>query len=118
MAEAQQVSDTAKSCGEMGKIGRERAPQLSRQIPQMRAGDLPPDMRPQILALKVAEASKPIAVRAAASASSWCAAGRTRNRPADARRGQRQIIARERYDTLARRYLRDLRRSAYVDIRG
>ena len=43
------------------RSGRERAPQLSRQIPQIKASDLPADQRQQVLALKVAEPSKPIA---------------------------------------------------------
>ena len=61
-AQAQRVATEAKSCGEMAKLGAERAPQLSRQIPQIHGSDLAPDTRAQILALKVAEASKPMAL--------------------------------------------------------
>jgi peptidyl-prolyl cis-trans isomerase SurA len=115
-AEALQVSQSAKSCGEMGKIGRERAPQLSRQIPQIHAGDLPAAMRQPILALKVAEASKPMPFPGGIGVVMVC---QREDPPGIPTRDQIQDnIARERLDTLARRYMRDLRRGAYVDIRG
>ena len=44
----------------MAKIGAERAPQLSRQIPQIKASDLPADIRDNVLALAVASPSKPM----------------------------------------------------------
>ena len=44
------------------RSAHERAPQLSRQIPQIHGERPPPDTRQQILALKVAEASKPMAL--------------------------------------------------------
>lgn len=115
-AEAQQVSDTAKSCGEMTKIGVERAPQLSRQVPQVRASDLPEEVRPQVLALKVAEASRPLPMPGGLGVVMVCERHDppglpTRDQVAD-------TLARERMDELARRYMLDLRRGAYVDIRG
>ncbi|HUZ74351.1 MAG TPA: peptidylprolyl isomerase [Stellaceae bacterium] len=116
LAEAQQVSDTVKSCGEMSKIGRERSPQLSREFPEIRAGELPPDLRQQILALKVGEASKPIVVPGGVGVVMVCSRKEPDTLPT--RDEVSNNIARERYDVLARRYLRDLRRNAYVDIRG
>jgi peptidyl-prolyl cis-trans isomerase SurA len=114
--EAQQVSDAAKSCDDMTRLGRERSPQLSRQVPQVRAGDLPPDVRQIILGLKVAQASKPIAFPGGIGVVMVCSRQDPANLPS--RDEVAENIARERYDTLARRYLRDLRRGAYVDIRG
>jgi peptidyl-prolyl cis-trans isomerase SurA len=114
-AEAQRVSNEAKSCGEMAKIGAERAPQLSRQIPQLRASDLPPELRQQILALKVAEASKPVALAGGIGVVMVC---ERRDPPGLPSRDElTDTIARERLDALARRYMRDLRRGAFVDIR-
>jgi peptidyl-prolyl cis-trans isomerase SurA len=115
-AEVQQISDTVKSCDELTKIGQERAPQLSRRVPEMRASDLPPQLRQQILALKVSEPSKPIVVPGGIGVVMVC----DRRDPSamPSRDDVMESLARERYDTLARRYLRNLRRSAYVDIRG
>jgi peptidyl-prolyl cis-trans isomerase SurA len=114
-AAALQVSKEAKSCGEMAKLGAERAPQLSRQIPQLHASDLPTEARKAILALKVAEASQPMPVSGGIGVVMVC----QRQDPAGlpTREEVADTIAHERLDTLARRYMRELRRGAYVDIR-
>jgi peptidyl-prolyl cis-trans isomerase SurA len=115
-AQAKAVSDTAKSCGEMTRFAKEQAPQLSRQIAQVKAGDLPPDLRKPILALKVAEPSKPLPMSGGIGVVMVC---QRQDPPGLPTRDEVQdSIARERFDTLARRYLRDLRREAFVDIRG
>src|SRR5579864_711571 len=61
--QAQQVSANTKSCGEMAKIAREQAPQLSSETPDVRAGDLPADQRQIVMGLKVGETSKPVPAR-------------------------------------------------------
>jgi peptidyl-prolyl cis-trans isomerase SurA len=114
-AEAQRVSGEAKSCGEMAKIGAERAPQLSRQIPQLHGSDLPQQIRQQVLALKVGEASKPMALDGGIGVVMVCERQAPPGLPS--RDELTDNIARERLDALARRYMRDLRRGAYVDIR-
>ena len=115
-AQAQRVANEAKSCGEMAKIGAERAPQLSRQIPQLRASELPAALRPQILALKIAEPSKPVELAGGIGVVMVCE--RKDGVPALPTRDElSDTIARERLDALARRYMRDLRRDAFVDIR-
>ncbi len=116
-SQANDVSQTAKSCGEMAKLGRERAPQLSTSIPQLKAGELPPDLRPQILALKIAEASKPVPLRGGIGVIMIC----QRQDPSGgmpSRDDVMETLGRERLDALARRYLRDLNRVAFVDVRG
>jgi peptidyl-prolyl cis-trans isomerase SurA len=133
IAQAENVSQNAKSCGEMAQFGRELAPRTSGDLGQIRVGDLPPELRQAVVRLKVATASPPLPLRGgvgvlmvcersgfpaaeAAAApppptSSAPPAMPTRDDVADE-------LARERYDNLARRYLRDLRRAASVDIRG
>lgn len=116
-AQAQQVADSAKSCGEMAKIAREQAPQLSTQTPNVRAGDLPPELREVVMALQVGEPSKPIPARDGIGVVMVC----QRVDPPSPVPSTDQVydqIMRQRLDQMARRYLRDLRRSAYVDIRG
>ncbi len=114
-ADAAQVSAQAKSCGEMAKIGAERAPQLSRQIPQLKASDLPSDLRDKILALKVAEASKPLPFQGGIGVVMVCQRQDPPGLPS--RDEVEDSLGRERLDTLARRFMSDLRRGAYVDIR-
>lgn len=115
-AEALKVAKEAKSCGQMAKLGAERAPQLSRQIPDMRASDLPAELRPKILALKVAEASQPMELSGGIGVVMVCQRQDPPGLPTRDEIGD--TIARERYDALARRYMRDLRRGAFVDVRG
>jgi peptidyl-prolyl cis-trans isomerase SurA len=117
LSAAQQISETAKSCGELAKVGRERAPQTSREIPEIKAGELPVAIRDAVLKLAVAEASKPLQLPGGVAVVMVC----QRKDPPGGLPTREEIsesLARERLDTLARRYLRDLRRGAYVDIRG
>jgi peptidyl-prolyl cis-trans isomerase SurA len=116
-AQAQQVSNTAKSCGEMAKIARDEAPQLSSQTPNVRAGDVPPELREIVMTLQPSEPSKPVPMRGGIGVVMVC----QRTDPPSAVPSNDQVydqIMRQRLDQMARRYLRDLRRSAYVDIRG
>lgn len=117
MSEAQQISDSVKSCGELAKVGRERAPQTSREIPEIKAGELPSQIRDAVLKLGVAEVSKPLMLQGAVVVVMVC---QRKDPPGGlpTREEVSESLARERLDTLARRYLRDLRRGAYVDIRG
>lgn len=116
MAQAQHVSDTVKGCDQMAQIARTEAPQLSTQTPSVRAGNLPPDIRSLVLGLKVGEPSKPLPTRGGIGVIMVC----KRDDPNVALPSTDDIyeeIMHARMDQMSRRYLRDLRRSAYVDIR-
>ena len=115
-AQAKEISASAKSCGEMSKFARERAPQLSRQIARIKASELPAEIQKQVLALKVAEPSPPLTIGGNVGVVMVCDRQDPPGLPT--REQVADTLARERLDTLARRYLRDLRRGAYVDIRG
>jgi peptidyl-prolyl cis-trans isomerase SurA len=117
MAQAQSIADTAKNCDDMAKVAREQAPQTSTQSPNVRAGDLPGDVKNLVLGLKVSEASKPLPTRGGVAVIMVC----KRADPSAALPTQDQVydeLMHARLDQISRRYLRDLRRSAYVDIRG
>jgi peptidyl-prolyl cis-trans isomerase SurA len=101
----------------MAKIAHDQAPQSSTQSPNVRAGDLPPEMKSLVLGLKVGEASKPLPGRTGVGVVMVC----KRTDPTVQVPSSDQVydqIMRARLDQVSRRYLRDLRRSAYVDIRG
>ena len=119
MAEAQQVSDVAKSCGELAKLGRDHNPPLATHEGDITAAQLPPDIRPQILQLKLAEASKPIRLRSTPAIAVFMVCSRKEPNTGMPTRDQVSAnLERARLDALARRYLLDLRRAAYVDIRA
>jgi peptidyl-prolyl cis-trans isomerase SurA len=117
MQQAQQISSTVKSCGELAKVGRDEAPQTSRELPDVKAGELPQPLRQTVLALDIAQASKPLPMPGGVVIAMVC----QKQKPSGGLPTREEIsdsLARQRLDALARRYLRDLRRGAYVDIRG
>lgn len=119
MAEAQQVSDAAKSCGELAKLGHDHNPPLTTRNGDVTAVQLPPGIRSEILQLKLAEASKPIRLSTAPAVAVFMVC--SRKEPSAGMPTREQVsenLARARLDALARRYLLDLRRSGYVDIRA
>ncbi len=116
LAAAEEVSASAKSCGEMAKIGQERAPQLSGEMKDLKVGKLPPEMRNVVQELKVAEASKPLVLHDGVGVFMLCER-KDAPPPVPTRDQIADTLVRQRLDTLARRYIHDLRRAAYVDMR-
>jgi peptidyl-prolyl cis-trans isomerase SurA len=113
---AQAVADEAKSCGEMARIGRERAPKTSGDLGRVRVGDLPQELRPVVAALPVAQPSSPVPLRGGVGVLMVCSRDGGPGGP-PARDEIAEGIARQKLENTARRYLRDLRRLAYVDVR-
>lgn len=119
MAEARRVSDTAKSCGELAKLGHDHNPPLPMQSGEVIAGRLPPDIRSTVLQLKLAEASQPLRLSGSPGIGVFMVCSRQEPSTGMPTRDQvTENLARARLDALARRYLLDLRRSAYIDIRA
>jgi peptidyl-prolyl cis-trans isomerase SurA len=113
---AQQISASVKGCENLAKIGKAEAPESSREV-ETRVGDLSPQLRQVLLKLAIGEASKPLPMPGGAGIFMVCA---KKDAPGGlpSRDEMTEMLSREKLDALARRYLRDLRRSAYVDIRG
>lgn len=119
MAEAQQISAAAKSCGELAKLGHDHNPPLATHDGDITAAQLPPDIRPQILQLKLAEASKPIRLSKVPAVAIFMVCSRKEPNTGMPTRDQvSENLEQARLDALARRYLLDLRRASYIDIRA
>ena len=115
IAKAKAATEEAKSCGELSKIGRDVSPELSGPIGDIKVSDLPAEVRPTILAAKVAAPTDPIPVRNGIGVFMVCSrqggdVEQDRDRVAD-------NITRSRLENLARGYLRDLRQVAFIDLR-
>ena len=114
IGEVEQVRTAAQDCPTLLKIGKEKAPQLSSEgkVPESR---ISPEMRRVIDGLPVGQASQPIVQKNGVGVIMVCG----KSTPGDS--GTREEIAesllRQRFDTVSRRYLRDLRRNSYVDVR-
>jgi len=112
---AQQVGETAKSCDDMKRIGQERAPQTSGEMREQ-MGNLDPNFRKLLATLQIGQTTKPLFTGHGVAVVMLC----ERVEPKSEIPTREQLVenlTRTRLDTLARRYLRDLRRVAYVDMR-
>src|SRR5579884_3828256 len=116
LAQAEQVRGEAKSCPQMLKIGKERAPQLSSEG-HIKISEISPKMRKFVQSLEVGQPSKPILQRNGVGVLMVC--GKTAPQAAKelTREDVAEMLLRQRLDGLARRYMRDLRRAAFVDVR-
>lgn len=118
IAEAQNAKTTAKSCEDLLKIGKEKgSPQLSSEG-RLRADQISPAMRNLVLGLHPGQASQPIVQRNGVGVIMMCEkAASSSPPPVPTREEVTETLMRQRLDNLARRYIRDLRRTAFVDVR-
>jgi peptidyl-prolyl cis-trans isomerase SurA len=115
ISEAESIRSAAKDCPMLLEIGKEKAPQLSSEgkIPESR---ISPEMRRVIDGLPLGQVSQPIVQKNGVGVIMVCGKstsggdGNTRDEIAES-------LIRQRLDTVSRRYLRDLRRNSYVDVR-
>ena len=115
IAEADSMRSAAKDCPTMLKIGKQKAPQLSSEG-KLAANQIAPEMRKLVEAMQVGQVSQPIVQKNGVGVIMLC--GKSNTGVAGVTRDDvGETILRQRFDTLARRYLRDLRRSSYVDVR-
>ncbi len=115
LAEAQATRNDAKNCEDMLKIGKEKAPQLS-SAGDLRVSQIAPGMRSAVLGLVVGQPSQPILQKNGVGVIMVCK--KTEPKPViQTRDDVAESLMRNRLDTLARRYMRDLRRAAFVDVR-
>ncbi len=115
LREAASVRTAAKDCPSLLKIGKEKAPQLSSEG-KLRAGSISPEMRSLVNRLSIGQASEPIVQKNGVGVIMVCAKSNSGGGGVT-RDDVTESLLRQRLDTVARRYLRDLRRNAYVDVR-
>jgi len=116
MAMAQEISQTAKSCGELLKYGQEHSPRLSGELRDIKIGTLPAEIQTIVQPLKIAEASRPVVLGDGIGVIMLCDR-KDPPSPIPTRAQVVQSLMHQRLETLTRRYLRDIRRTAYVDMR-
>ena len=114
--EAEHASETVHSCGELLKYGHDHSSQLTGEVHDVKVGSLPPQVQTLLAGLKVAEASKPVNFGDVIGIVMVCDRQAAPS-PILTREQVTETLQHQRLDTLAQRYLRDLRRAAYVDMR-
>ncbi len=114
ISQAETVRAAAKDCPSLLKIGKEKAPQLSSEG-KLRAANISPQMRDLVNKLAVGQASQPIVQKNGVGVIMVC--GKSNGGGPITREEVGESLLRQRLDAVARRYLRDLRNKAYVDVR-
>lgn len=115
-AQAEQITSGMHSCGELLKYGREHQPKLTGQERDVKIGALQPQLQSILQGLQIAEASKPIIFGDVVGILMVCDR-KDASSPIATRDQVLNTLGRQRLETLAQRFLSELRRSAYVDMR-
>jgi peptidyl-prolyl cis-trans isomerase SurA len=115
-AVAENISAQAKSCEDMDAAGKKLASPQSGRLSNIKLSRLPPQGRGEVAQLSDRQASKPIRLGDGVMVLMICERTGDRNNE-DVRNRIRNMLAGERAELLSRRQMRDLYRSAFVDIR-
>lgn len=113
---AETVRESISGCEDLQRVAKELGAPPAEPAPDLRVGDLNPAIRPTVSDLKVGEASAPMQTEAGLVMIMVCA----RKEPPSnlpSREDIAENLTRQRVDLTARRYLRDLRRAAFIDVR-
>jgi len=116
MALAATIGGTVRGCEDFDTLAQEMGSQESGNLGKVKVSDTPAQFRETILALEVGHPSKPVRTETGIHVFMVC----DREQPAvpdPDRRAIENSIGQARLSMLARRYLRDLRQNALVDIR-
>jgi peptidyl-prolyl cis-trans isomerase SurA len=116
MALAETVRETVSGCADLGRVAKELGVPPPSDPQELRIGDLAPRIREIVTPLKVGEASAPMRIDPGLLMVMVCV---RQDAPSNmpSRDDISENLLRQRLDVLARRYLRDLRRASFVDVR-
>lgn len=110
------VSSSAQACDDFVELAKEVKSPTSPDLGEMRIGELAPALREKVAPLKAGQVSAPVDLPNGVMIVMVC----SRKAPASNLPSPEQIRAQletQRFEILAQRYLRDLRRSAFVEPR-
>jgi peptidyl-prolyl cis-trans isomerase SurA len=103
---------SAGSCGEFERLANDAAPAVFTDLGRIPIDDMPPEIRTMVMNREVGRPTDAIRGDGGVAIFVVCDRGGSNSRVAIADR-----LAADRLETLARGYLSDLRRAAYIDIR-
>lgn len=112
---ARTISETANGCADLTKIGRELGASAAGILKDAKVRDITPALRSLALSLKVGAPSQPLDFKNSVVVIIVCARSDATGLPS--KKEVYNVLARRRLGVMTRRYLRDLRRSAFLDIR-
>ena len=114
---AETVRESVVGCDDLGRVARELGAPPPGEAQKLKLRDIAPAIRQRVQGLKVGEAAEPLRSGDAVVLIMLCA---RQEAPSNLPSSEdiADSLIRQRLDLLARRYLRDLRRQAVVDIRA
>lgn len=113
---AETVRESVSGCEDLQRVAKELGAPPADPAPNLRIGDLNPAIRTTVSGLKVGEIGAPVETPAGVVMIMVCERQEPKsNLPS--RDDISENLTRQRLDLMARRYLRDLRRSAFIDVR-
>lgn len=113
---AEQVRETVSGCADLARVAKEIGVPPPTDPQKLRLGDVAPRIRELITPLKVGEASAPMRIEQGLLMLMMCVREEAPS-TLPSRDDISENLLRQRLDLLSRRYLRDLRRAAFVDVR-
>jgi peptidyl-prolyl cis-trans isomerase SurA len=116
MSLAQSIGQKAATCPDFEALGKKTGSAVSGSLGELKVGDLPPNLSKIVLALEVNQVSEPIRTDAGLLVLMVCAREDPPSRLPEPEEIKEQLLL-QRLDLLARRYMRDLRNQAFVDLR-
>jgi peptidyl-prolyl cis-trans isomerase SurA len=117
LARANELTRGAKNCDELLAIGRKLAAPTVGQLPPTRIGELHAELRAIATSLPVNRVAPPVDTADGVLVAMVCHREESTTVQAPTPEQVRRAIEDERMDMLTRRYLRDLRRAAFIDVR-
>jgi peptidyl-prolyl cis-trans isomerase SurA len=110
------IKNASHGCPDFLRLGKEKGPQLTSEG-HLRSSQISPQMRELVDKLQPGQTSQPILEKNGVGMLMLCNKQVGGGPTPVTRDSVMETLAKQRYDTVARRYLTDLRRRAYVDIR-
>ena len=114
---AREISGTVAGCDDMARTAAELDPSTSGDVGTVRIGELPVTLRSAVLGLEIGKISQPVRTEFGIHLLMVC----ERIEPPGSRMPHREEVRarlmENKLESLSRRYLRNLRREAFVDIR-
>lgn len=114
---ASRISNTAKSCADMERLGAEAGSRGRADPGPVRLADLPEKLRAIVAPLPLNRPTPPLRLDDGFMIVMVCARNVADTAGLPAREEVMQSLGMQRVDMMARRYLRDLRRAAFIDVR-
>jgi len=111
------IAETLSGCDDLERAGKELGSTLSGDLGKLKIGELPSELRALVTGLAVGRASKPLPTEGGLRILMVCDRKEVKSKIPSRDQIRRNLIRRQ-ADRKARRYLRELHQTAFLDIRG